>query len=156
MMLQQPLLIETPNAIICVHCHEARAVVLNERQVIDVRFGDYPGWSQAPCCTPESDYHCPACHSSKLEFAMHFASAEGEETGEVYRCLTCGSTGDVEEAAPPVQPWAELEAVMAAEEPVEEYRLFPAAIGPFEPPPSRIESPIYLPAQQGKLFQEVA
>ena len=38
----------------------------------------------------------------------------------------------------------------------EEYRLFPAAIGPFPPPPARIELPLSLPPQQGSLFQEVA
>jgi hypothetical protein len=38
----------------------------------------------------------------------------------------------------------------------EEYRLFPATIGPFEPPVVRQEQPLRLPPQQGKLFQEVA
>jgi hypothetical protein len=80
---------------------------------IDARFGDYPGWSDAPCCTPDSDYHCPQCNNGSLQFAMRYASAEGEETGEVYHCETCGAIGDVEDAAPPVEPWTELDALAA-------------------------------------------
>ncbi len=44
---------------------------------------------------------------------MRYASAEGEETGEVYHCETCGAIGDVEDAAPPVEPWTELDALAA-------------------------------------------
>jgi len=57
---------------------------------------------------------------------------------------------------------AELDEAMAEEagdrayDAAEEYRLFPATIGPFEPPPVRIELPLRLPPQQGELFKEVA
>jgi hypothetical protein len=108
---QQLPLIETAFPVICAHCASTRAVVLRDREIIDGRFGDYPGWSEAPCCTPDSDYRCPQCNGGRLQFAMRYASAEGEETGEVYRCEACGATGDVEDAAPSVEPWAELEAV---------------------------------------------
>jgi hypothetical protein len=110
-MAQQLQLIDLSAPPQCFHCASTQATVLRDREIIDARFGDYPGWSEAPCCTPDSDYRCPACNSGKLQFAMRYASAEGEETGEVYRCETCGTTGDVEDAAPPVEPWAELEAV---------------------------------------------
>jgi DNA-directed RNA polymerase subunit RPC12/RpoP len=86
--------------------------------VIDARFyGDVPGMSDAPCCTPESTYQCPQCGSDNLDFGMHYATAsweDGDETREEYRCLKCGSTGDAEEAAPSAQPWSELEAVANA------------------------------------------
>jgi hypothetical protein len=112
-MPQQPLLIETPIPMQCVHCASTRATVLRDRELSDAHFGDYPGWSWSACCSPDSDYRCPQCGSGKLQFAMRYASAEGEETGEVYRCEMCGAIGDVEDAAPPVEPWAELEAVAA-------------------------------------------
>ena len=85
--------------------------------MIDARYGDGPGWSDAPCCTPESTHHCPLCGTDNLDFGMHYATAsweDGDETREEYRCLKCGSTGGAEEAAPPAQPWNELEAVANA------------------------------------------
>jgi hypothetical protein len=38
----------------------------------------------------------------------------------------------------------------------EEYRLFPAKVGPFPAPVVRIEAPLRPQQQQGKLFEEVA
>jgi len=48
------------------------------------------------------------------------------------------------------------EAGDSAYDSAEEYLLFPAAIGPFEPLSARIELPQSLPPQQGELFKEVA
>jgi DNA-directed RNA polymerase subunit RPC12/RpoP len=102
----------------CIYCKQNRRAVEIEREVIDARFyGDVPGSSDAPCCTPESTYQCPLCGSEDLDFGMHYATTsweDGDETREEYRCLKCGSTGAVEEAAPPAQPWNELEAVADA------------------------------------------
>jgi hypothetical protein len=106
--LQQPQLIEIPKPPQCFHCASTQATVLHDREIIVVRL---KCTTDCVCCTPDSDYHCPVCNSSKLQFGMRYASADGEETGEVYRCETCGAAGDVGDAAPPVEPWAELEAV---------------------------------------------
>ena len=101
----------------CIYCKQDRRAVEIEREVIDARsYGDMLETS-APCCTPESTYQCPQCGSDNLDFGMRYATAsreDGDETREEYRCLKCGSTGDVEEAAPPAQPWNELEAVANA------------------------------------------
>jgi hypothetical protein len=126
---QQAILIEIPVPARCVHCASTQATVLRDREMIDGRFGDYPGWSVAPCCTPESDYRCGQCGSGKLQFAMHYASAEGDDSREVYRCEACGCIGDAEDAAPPVQPWAELAAV--AEQREAGFRIPAASAGGF-------------------------
>ena len=110
-MPQQPLLIETRIPMQCFHCASTQFTVLRDREIARER--KYPGAETTICCTPDSDYRCPACNSSKLQFAMRYASAEGEETGEVYHCETCGAIGDVEDAAPPVEPWTELDALAA-------------------------------------------
>lgn len=101
----------------CIYCKQDRRAIEIAREAIDARFyGDLAGTSDAPCCTPESTYQCPQCGSENLDFGMHYAAAswEDDETREEYRCLKCGSTGDVDEAAPPAQPWNELEAVSNA------------------------------------------
>jgi hypothetical protein len=120
MSTPQGLLFPMPAFARCVYCKQNRRAVEIEREVIDAQFyGDVPGASDAPCCTPESTYQCPVCGSDDLDFGMHYASAsweDGDETREEYRCLKCGSTGAAEEAAPPAQPWNELEAVAKAAE----------------------------------------
>jgi hypothetical protein len=113
MQNQQPQLIDLPIPMQCFHCASTQATVLRDREIACER--RYPGTDDCICCTPNSDYHCPVCNSGKLQFAMHYASRDYEtgydDGGEVYRCEACGATGEVEEAAPPVEPWAELEAV---------------------------------------------
>ena len=111
MQTQQPQLIELPAPLQCVHCASTRATVLRDREIGRER--KYPGAETTICCTPDSDYQCPQCNSDRLQFAMRYASAEDEETGEVYRCEMCGAIGDVEDAAPPVEPWTELDALAA-------------------------------------------
>ena len=108
-MPQQPLLIELPIPMQCFYCASTQATVLRDRELAGQRH--YAGADTCICCTPDSDFHCPACHSGKLQFGMRYASADGEDTGEVYCCEACGATGEVENAAPPVEPWAELAAV---------------------------------------------
>src|ERR1700733_5436445 len=90
-MPQQPLLIETRISMQGFHCASTHFTVLRDREIARER--KYPGAETTICCTPDSDYRCPACNSSKLQFAMRYASAEGEETGEVYHCETCGAIG---------------------------------------------------------------
>jgi len=118
MSTQQASLFPMPAPARCIYCKQNRRIVEIEREVIDARFYDgVAGSSDAPCCTPESTYQCPQCGNENLDFGMHYATAsweDGDENREEYRCLKCGSTGDAEEAAPPVQPWSELEAVANA------------------------------------------
>ena len=42
---------------------------------------------------PEVEYHCPVCHASELQYAMHYRVSDDDETQELYRCAHCGATG---------------------------------------------------------------
>lgn len=115
MSTQQGLLFPIPVPARCVYCHGTKAKTQLEREMIDERFyPDEPGYSGAPCCTPESTYTCPQCGSDNLDFAVRYASYDDDETAEMYHCYVCKSTGPAEDAAPAKQPWAELEAVAKA------------------------------------------
>ena len=43
---------------------------------------------------PETEYHCPVCHSTELQYAMHYRVSDDDETQELYRCARCGATGE--------------------------------------------------------------
>src|ERR1022692_2010570 len=45
---------------------------------------------------PEVEYHCPVCHASELQYAMHYRVSDDDETQELYRCAHCGATGQSE------------------------------------------------------------
>ncbi|MGA3079717.1 MAG: hypothetical protein ABSG56_39335, partial [Bryobacteraceae bacterium] len=46
---------------------------------------------------PEVEYHCPVCHSTELQYAMHYPLYDGDETAELYRCARCGATGEADD-----------------------------------------------------------
>ncbi len=102
-------------AVPCLYCHKTRARINVEREVARERF---PHFEAPVCCSPDSEHRCPDCNSQDLDFAMHYATSEDDETGELAYCNACHWVGAVEDAAPPVQPWAELE-VVALQDPEE-------------------------------------
>jgi hypothetical protein len=65
------------------------------------------------CCDPETGKACPQCGSQNLAYGSYDGGCDSEtgyaDAGERYRCLDCGSTGDVDDAAPAL--------VMLAQEP---------------------------------------
>ena len=47
---------------------------------------------------PEVEYHCPVCHATELQYAMHYrVSDDDDETQELYRCAHCGATGEADD-----------------------------------------------------------
>jgi DNA-directed RNA polymerase subunit RPC12/RpoP len=46
---------------------------------------------------PETEYHCPVCHASELQYAMHYRVSDDDETQELYRCARCGATGEADD-----------------------------------------------------------
>jgi hypothetical protein len=113
----------------CFHCLKTRAKIEDERAEAHRRFPQYP----APiCCTPDCEYRCPRCNGLDIDFAMHYASGADDATCELAQCLKCGWVGEATEAAPPVQPWAELEAVALRDETRPEDRGYPLPTMPPE------------------------
>src|ERR1039458_7943325 len=46
---------------------------------------------------PETEYHCPVCHSTELQYAMHYRVSDDDETQELYRCARCGAIGEADD-----------------------------------------------------------
>ncbi len=108
---------------VCFYCHQPASKIVKAREELIARYPEmYPsGMEQAReacvCCTPDSDYLCPQCKSEDLRFAMvDDYTSEGTDSVEMAECRACGWQGEARDAAPPVEPWAELEAVRAAQE----------------------------------------
>ena len=81
-----------------------------DRPIADARLG-YP--THCVCCHPETGNACPQCGNQNLAYGSYDCGCDSEtgyaDAGERYRCLDCGSTGDVDDAAPAL--------VMLAQEP---------------------------------------
>jgi len=114
---QQLGLLGSPRIIpVCHYCHQPKSKTLSLRAALAARYPEYknePG--NGVCCDPGSESRCPRCNSSSLEFGEFVPNRE-VQTGydgscEAAYCLDCGWIGDPDDAAPAVQPWAELEAV---------------------------------------------
>jgi hypothetical protein len=94
----------------CLHCAGTQATVRQDRQIADALLGDA---TYCVCCDPETGNACPQCGSQNLEYGAYDYGCDSEtgyaDVGEGYRCLDCGSTGDVDDTAPAL--------VMLAQEP---------------------------------------
>lgn len=125
---QQTYLPTTEPAIIpvCAHCHQPRGKVMQEREAMVAAMRATPEpfcCSDSPleqetgvCCTPDSEYRCPRCHSMRLQFGMYEElDFDGCYSHEAAHCDDCRWTGDAQDTMPPEQPWAELEAVAATQ-----------------------------------------
>jgi hypothetical protein len=92
--------IETLPPLACLHCAATQATVRRERQIADALLG-YP--TDCVCCDPETGNACPQCGSPNLAYGSYdFGCDAGTgyaDAGESYRCLECGATGDVDDAA---------------------------------------------------------
>jgi Zn finger protein HypA/HybF involved in hydrogenase expression len=108
---------------VCAHCHQPRGKVMQEREGVIAAVRATPGQFCHPtadrqrlgvCCTPDSEYRCPRCHSMRLQFGMYEElDFDGCHSHEAAHCDDCRWTGDAQDTMPPEQPWAELEAVAA-------------------------------------------
>jgi hypothetical protein len=90
--------IETRAPLACLHCAGTQATVLRDRQNADNLLG-YA--NHCVCCDPETGNACPQCGSQNLEYGSYDGICDSEtgyaDAGDRYRCLDCGSTGDVDE-----------------------------------------------------------
>jgi hypothetical protein len=91
--------IETLPPLACLHCAATQATVRRDRQIADALLG-YP--TECVCCTRKPA--TPAPGSQNLAYGSYDCGYDSEtgyaDAGERYRCLDCGSTGDVDDAAP--------------------------------------------------------
>jgi len=86
---------------LCPHCNQGIQGCDLPRQIADALLG-YP--TECVCCDPETGNACPQCGSPNLAYGSYDCGCDSEtgyaDAGERYRCLDCGSTGDVDDAAP--------------------------------------------------------
>jgi len=103
---------------VCMYCYQPKGRVMAEREQLtrawDEWYGEvYPAHEQV-CCSPGDEHHCPQCHSQELQFALRDSfDFDGNHEWEEAHCDACGWTGNAENAAPPKQPWLELQTVAA-------------------------------------------
>src|ERR1017187_9230284 len=45
---------------------------------------------------PEVEYHCPVCHATELQYAMHYRVSDDDETQELVGFPRGGPTGEVD------------------------------------------------------------
>ena len=45
----------------------------------------------------ENEYHCPVCHPTELQYAMHYRVSDDDEACEIYQCARCGVTGEADD-----------------------------------------------------------
>jgi hypothetical protein len=93
--------IETKPPLACLHCGGTQATVRRDRQIADARLG-YATY--CVYCDPETGNDCPQCGSQNLEYGTCDSACDPDtgymDPAERYRCLDCGSTGDVDDTAP--------------------------------------------------------
>jgi len=93
--------IETLPPLACLHCAATQATMRRERQIADALWATRPSASAA---TRKRGNACPQCGSPNLAYGSYDCGCDSEtgyaDAGERYRCLDCGSTGDVDDAAP--------------------------------------------------------
>ena len=109
-----------PATVVCAHCQQPQSKVTLDRLRLIAQYpANYRTMAAAReaviCCDPGSTHTCPDCNGENLDWAMHYAAYNGDETGELAHCRACQWTGAALEAAPPAQPWNELEAVALAD-----------------------------------------
>ena len=66
---------------------------MTEEEMYAIEFHDCELHEDEPEEEAENEYHCPVCHASELQYAMHYRVSDDDETQELYRCAHCGATG---------------------------------------------------------------
>src|ERR1039457_1470790 len=71
---------------------------LTEDEMYTIEFHDVELHEDEPEEEAENGYHCPVCHATELQYAMHYrVSDDDDETQELYRCAHCGATGEADD-----------------------------------------------------------
>src|ERR1039457_1400978 len=66
---------------------------LTEDEMYAIEFHDCELHEDEPEEEAENEYHCPVCHATELQYAMHYRGSDDDETQKLYRCAHCGATG---------------------------------------------------------------
>jgi hypothetical protein len=75
------------------HCLEP----LTEDEMYAIEFHDCELHEDEPEEEAENGCHCPVCHATELQYAMHYRVSDDDETQELYRCARCGATGEADD-----------------------------------------------------------
>src|SRR5450755_3381243 len=71
---------------------------MTEDEMYAIEFHDCELHEDEPEEEAENEYHCPVCHATELQYAMHYrVSDDDDETQELYRCARCGATGEADD-----------------------------------------------------------
>src|ERR1017187_7301968 len=70
---------------------------LTEDEMYAIEFHDCELHEDEPEEEAENGYHCPVCHATELQYAMHYRVSDDDETQELYRCARCGATGEADD-----------------------------------------------------------
>src|ERR1022692_967656 len=65
---------------------------MTEDEMYAIEFHDCELHEDEPEEEAENEYHCPVCHATELQYAMHYRVSDDDETQELYRCARCGAT----------------------------------------------------------------
>src|ERR1035438_199035 len=75
------------------HCLEP----MTEEEMYAIEFSPEELCEEQAAEEPETEYHCPMCHSTELQYAMHYRVSDDDETQELYRCARCGAIGEADD-----------------------------------------------------------
>src|ERR1035438_4538562 len=70
---------------------------LTEDEMYTIEFHDCELHEDEPEEEAENGYHCPVCHATELQYAMHYRVSDDDETQELYQCARCGATGEADD-----------------------------------------------------------
>ena len=70
---------------------------MTEDEMYAIEFHDCELHEDEPEEEAENEYHCPVCHATELQYAMHYRVSDDDETQELYRCAHCGATGEADD-----------------------------------------------------------
>ena len=75
------------------HCLEP----MTEEEMYALEFSPEELCEEPSAEEPETEYHCPVCHATELQYAMHYRVSDDDETQELYQCARCGATGEADD-----------------------------------------------------------
>jgi predicted RNA-binding Zn-ribbon protein involved in translation (DUF1610 family) len=75
------------------HCLEP----MTEEEMYALEFSPEELCEEPSAEEPETEYHCPVCHATELQYAMHYRVSDDDETQELYQCTRCGATGEADD-----------------------------------------------------------
>src|ERR1019366_1617356 len=68
-----------------------------EEEMYAIEFHDFELHEDEPEEEAENEYHCPVCHATELQYAMHYRVSDDDEPQELSRCARWGATGEADD-----------------------------------------------------------